>query len=616
MPKPWEEFLNIYGLDGDDSLLEMTSRQPLLHFLRRSLHRRRISSSMEVANAPFLPKSPSVLATNVIKSYFEIGLVTEARVLFDEMPEKDVVAWTAMISGYAACSHHTAAWRTFCEMLRDWDGGGARPNEFTVSSVLKACRGMHSVCSGAAVHGVAVKRGVLGFVFVDNALMDMYASCCGDMDRVCKIFEETTVRSLVTWTTLIAGYTHAGDGNGALGAFRRMLLDGFELSPFNLSIAIRACSAIGSMSNGKEMHAAAYRNKLELSIPVMNSILDMYCRCGVLSRAYRCFKGMPERNIISWNTMIAGYEKPDPFEALRLYSSMEFEGVTPDCFTLTSVTASITNMAVLGVGEQVHGRIIKRGHGDVLGVANSLIDMYAKCGGILNSCKIFDEMESKNVISWTAMMIGYGSHGYGKRAVELFDKMIESGVRPDRTAFVAVINACSHNGIVEKGVRYFESMIDDYGIAPDQEIYGCVVDLLGRAGRVKEAYDVIQGMPFAPDESVWVAFLGACKAYKFVDLGKMAAGRVLELRPSMAGTYMVLSNIFAVDGKWDEFARMRKLLKGMGRKEAGRSWIEVRDEVRSFAAGDKSSVAGVECVYEAVEVLVVHMRDDGWEACW
>lgn len=352
-----------------------------------------------------------------------------------------------------------------------------------------------------------------------------------------------------------------------------------------------------------------FKHGFDSNIPVMNSIVDMYCRCIGLSDAGRCFREMIERDIITWNTMIAGYEKLDPHEALKLYSSLVFEGLVPNCFTFTSVVAAVANIAILGVGEQFHGGVVRRGLEDDVGVANALIDMYAKCGNIVSSCKIFKAMNSKSVVSWTSMMVGYGSHGHGKEAVELFDKMVRSGVRPDRIVFVALLNSCSHTGLVDEGLQYFNSMVDSYKITPDQEIYGCVVDLLGRAGRLKEAYELIEAMPFMPDESVWGAFLGACKAHKLAELGDLAASRVLNMRPSVAGTYVALASIYAANGKWGDFARIRKLLKGMGsKKEAGRSWIEVKNEIYNFVAGDKLG-SHIDWVYKAVDMLGLHIKD-------
>ncbi|XP_047945213.1 putative pentatricopeptide repeat-containing protein At1g56570 [Salvia hispanica] len=581
----------------------MTSRKLVHHLNPRFPNFLPLSSSTHFSS-PFAPKPPSVLATNVIKSYLEAGLVNDARILFDEMPDRDVVAWSAMISGYTSCNRPADAWAAFRDMLPD-----VRPNEFTFSSVLKACKTMNSLPRGAMTHALALRHGFLGSIYVANALMDMYAACCDDMDRARTAFEEIGVKNSVTWTTLIAGYTHMGDGHGGLDVFRRMLLEEAELNPFNVSIAIRACASIGSQAFGKQIHSTVFKHGFETNIPVMNSVLDMYCRCVGLTDADRCFGEMVERDIITWNTMIAGYEKSDPYKALDLYSRLMLEGHVPNCFTFTSVVAAVANIAILGLGEQVRGGVVRRGLDDDMGVANALIDMYAKCGSIVSACKIFKAMHCKNVVSWTSMMIGYGSHGHGKEAVALFNKMVESGVRPDRIVFVAVLNACSHTGLVDEGLEYFKAMVYRYNITPDQEIYGCVVDLLGRAGRLQEAYKLIEAMPFMPDESVWGAFLGACKAHKLAELGSKAARRVLDLRPGVAGTYLALSSLYAANGKWGDFARIRKLLKGMGsKKEAGMSWIEVKNQICTFVAGDKMG-SHIDWVYEAVDTLGLHIKD-------
>ncbi|CAI9768909.1 unnamed protein product [Fraxinus pennsylvanica] len=256
-----------------------------------SLHRPQNSSTH--LNPQFVAKPPSILATDLIKSYFEKGLVKEARVLFDEMPERDVVAWSSMISGYASCNLYNRAWTMFYEMMKD--GVKVQPNQFTFSSVLKACKGMRSLSCGALTHGLALKHSMHG-----------------------SVYEEA------------------------------------EPNPYSFSIAVRACASIRSHSYGKQIHAAVVKHGFESSIPVMNSILDMYCSCSHLSEADQCFHGMPKRDIITWNTLIAGHEKSDPYECLNHYSVMESEGITPNCFTFTSVIAAAANMALLSFGEPVH----------------------------------------------------------------------------------------------------------------------------------------------------------------------------------------------------------------------------------------------------------------------
>ena len=381
-----------------------------------------------------------------------------------------------------------------------------------------------------------------------------------------------------------------------------------EPNPFSFSIAIRACASVGAQAFGSQIHSTVIKYAFESYFPVMNSILYMYCTFGWLSEANQYFDDMNEKDLITWNALISGYEKLDPREALCIFSRMESEGFSPNCFTLTSVTAACANLAVLNCGEQVHGAIIRRGFNKNLALANALIDMYAKCGSITESHKIFSEMPDRDLVSWTSMMLGYGDHGYGKEAAELFDEMVKSGIRPDRIVFMAVLSACSHSGLVDEGLRYFESMISDYKVTPDKDIYCCVVDMLCRAGRIEEAYELIESMPFKPDEFVWGSLLGACRAHKLPHLSRLAARRILDLKPKMAGTYVMLSNIYAAEGKWGEFANMRMLMRGMKKKEAGQSWIEVRNQVFGFVVGDKMG-SHIQWVYGVLEFLIWHMKE-------
>ncbi|CAL5208693.1 unnamed protein product [Lathyrus oleraceus] len=558
---------------------------------------------------PFNPKDLKGLTTDLIKSYFDKGSIEEARSLFDEMPQRDVIAWTVMITGYTSCNHHKRAWNVFSNMLRD----GVKPNAFTVSAVLKACKSLKALSCGELVHGLAIKIGTQGSsIYVDNALMDMYATCCDNIDNARLVFEDIVTKNAVSWTTLITGYTHRRDSYGGLRVFRQMFMEGGELSPFSFSIAVSACASIGSSNLGKQVHAAVINHGFESNLPVMNSILDMYCRCRCASEAKQVFGEMTQKDTITWNTLIAGFQTLDSKESLCIFSQMVSEGVSPNCFTFTSVIAACANLAILYCGQQLHGGITHRGLDNNLELSNALIDMYAKCGNVDDSHKIFSGMPHTNLVSWTSMMIGYGTHGHGNEAVELFNEMVRSGIKPDKIVFMAVLSACSHAGLVDEGLRYFKLMTNYYNVAPDQEIYACVVDLLGRAGRVKEAYELIENMPFMPDESIWVALLGACKKHKQPSMGKLAALKVLDMKPNKAGTYVLLSNIYAAEGNWADFASLRKLMRStISKKEVGRSWIELKNQVYSFAVGDRF-VSSNEEVCEVLESLVKHMKQVGY----
>ncbi|KFK22544.1 hypothetical protein AALP_AAs68488U000600 [Arabis alpina] len=375
------------------------------------------------------------------------------------MPERDVVAWTSMITGYASSEYNARAWECFREMLRQ----GTDPNEFTLSSVLKCCRNMKVLAYGASAHVVVVKLGMEGSPYVDNALMNMYATCSATMEAASLIFRDIKVKNDVTWTTLITGFTHLGDGIGGLKMYKQMLLEDADVTPYCITIAVRASASIDSVTTG--------------------------------------------------------VERSDSSEALLMFQRFESQGFVPNCYTFTSLVAACANIVALNCGQQLHGRIYRRGFNKNVELANALIDMYAKCGNIPDSQRVFGEIaERRNLVSWTSMMIGYGSHGYGAEAVELFDKMVSSGIKPDRIVFMAVLSACRHAGLVEKGLNYFKVMENEYGIKPDQDIYNCVVDLLGRAGKIGEAYELVERMPYQPDESTWGAILGACKAHKHMGL--------------------------------------------------------------------------------------------------
>ncbi|CAG7861591.1 unnamed protein product [Brassica rapa] len=592
---------------GFTKLVRSNAFKPIPNFVRSSLRIACVESDQNT-ESPYKPRKHHILATNLIISYFEKGLVEEARSLFDEMPERDVVAWTAMIKGYASSIHNARAWECFREMMRQ----GTNPNEFTLSSVLTSCRDMKVLAYGRLVHGVVIKLGMEGSIYVDNALMNMYATCSATMDAACLIFRFIKVKNEVTWTTLITGFTHLGDGIGGLKMYKQMLLENEDVTPHCITIAVKASASIDSVTTGKQIHSSVVKRGFHSNLPVMNSILDLYCRCGYLTEAKRYFHEMVDRDLITWNTLISELERSDSSEALLMFQRFESQqGFVPNCYTFTSLVAACANIAALNCGQQLHGRIYRRGFNKNVELANALIDMYAKCGDVPDSERVFAEIaDRRNLVSWTSMMIGYGSHGYGAEAVELFDEMVSVGIRPDRIVFMAVLSACRHAGLVERGLKYFNAMESEYGIEPDRDIYNCVVDLLGRAGRIGEAYELVETMPFKPDESTWGAILGACKAHKHTGLiSRLAASRVMELKPRMMGTYVMLSYIYAAERKWGDYARVRKMMRMMGnKKEAGVSWILVENQVCSFAVSDKACPCAVS-VYSVLGLVIEETRE-------
>ncbi|EAY73635.1 hypothetical protein OsI_01524 [Oryza sativa Indica Group] len=548
-------------------------------------------------------------ATTFISSLCSRGAVCHARALFDEMPERDVVAWTAMLSGYASNGLRREALDVFRRMV----AAGAAPNEYTLSSVLTACRGPCAPAMAMPLHAVAVRRGVDRMPYVVNALIDSYASLAEGVVDARRLFDALgSGRTAASWTSMIAGYARWGQERTGLRLFKTMLKDGVELSTFACSIALHACTLVIDLCLGQQLHLQCIKKALDVNLAVVNSLIDMYCTCARILDARSLFDGTPERNLITWNTMIAGYSQCDPLMALQLLLEMNDE---PNCFTLTSITSACADLAALRCGKQVHGAVLRRSYSDDLQMGNALVDMYSKCGSITNAKNVFDRMGCKDKFSWTSMIAGYGMNGYGNEAVQLFSSMIHAGVHPDHVVFLSLISSCSHAGLVDEGWNFFRSMINEYNLQPNKEVYGSVVNLLARAGRLREALDLIDTMPFAPDEYVWGALLGASKMHNNVEMGRLAARKITEINPDDVKNYIMLASIYAAGSKWGEYAFTRRSLRGIGsRKEAGISWIEVMDKMYSFTAADSSSPQ-VCLADEVLHILSQHMDDVGSEFC-
>uniref|UniRef100_A0A0D9V013 Pentatricopeptide repeat-containing protein n=1 Tax=Leersia perrieri TaxID=77586 RepID=A0A0D9V013_9ORYZ len=541
-------------------------------------------------------------ATTLIRSLCARGAVRHARAVFDEMPDRDVVAWTAMLSGYASNGRRREALDVFRRMV----ASGASPNEYTLSSVLTACRGG---ATAAPLHAVVVRRGVDRMPYVVNALIDAYASLDEGVGDARRLFDALgSGRTAASWTSMIAGYARWGQERTGLKLFRMMLEDGIELSPFACSIALHACASEIDLFLGQQLHLQCTRKALDANLAVLNSLINMYCTCGRILDARRLFDETPERNLITWNTMIAGYSQCDPVMALVLLLNMNDE---PNCFTLTTIASACADLAALRCGKQVHGAVLRRNYSDDLQMCNALVDMYSKCGSIANAKKVFNRMGCKDKFSWTSMIAGYGMNGYGNEAIELFHSMIRAGVHPDHVVFLSLISSCSHAGLVDEGWDLFKSMISEYNLQPNKEIYGSVVDLLARAGRLREAFDLIDTMPFAPDKYIWGALLGASKMHNNVELGRLAARKITEINPDGVKNYIMLANIYAAGSKWGECAFTRRLVRGIGcKKEAGISWLEVMDKMYSFTAADSNSPQ-VCLADEVLHILSQHIDDVG-----
>ncbi|CAM6051450.1 unnamed protein product, partial [Sphagnum compactum] len=429
---------------------------------------------------------------------------------------------------------------------------GTSRDNFTFVPVLNACASLRALEAGRKVHEEIIQSGCKADVFVGsslvdiclwgNSLVDMYAKC-GSMEDAERVFNKMLSRNVVTWNTMILGHVKCGQGSKALELFQQM--------------------------------------QQEVAF-VGNSLIDMYAKCGSIEDAKRVFNKLPSRDVVSWNVMIFGHVKYGQGQkALELFRQMQEEGVQPTPLTLVGVLNACASVVALEEGRRTHDWVIKSGWDSNVFVGNSLIDMYAKCGSLVDALKVFNKMPSRDVVTWNAMIGGYAIHGHGKEALKQFEQMREEGVQPDDTTFVCLLSACSHSGLVDEGLRFYSSMI--YRTPAKLEHYTCMVDLLGRAGHLQEAENMIQGMPCKPNAAVWTALLSACRIHGNVEMGERMAKRVLELEPKNVAGFVLLSNLYAATGNLELSESVERQRKERdAKKQPGRTWIEVNDAVHTF----------------------------------
>eukprot|EP01018_Ginkgo_biloba_P012288 Gb_00683 [translate_table: standard] len=544
----------------------------------------------------------------LLDMYGKCGDNESAQKLFDGMPQRDVVSWTAMIAGYARNGDVLGALKLFKQVQRE----RGSLNQYTITSILTAFDNPAALELGKQAHGVSLKAGFGSNVSVGNALVTMYAKC-GSVEDAQHVFGKMHKRESISWNAMIAGYAQNGYAGLAQKLFSQMLLAGMESNEFTLASVLGACASLTALGHGKQIHTYIIRSGFQSDVSVASALVDVYCKCGSLGDARQVFDNILERNMVSWNSMIGGYAQNEHGEdALKLFCDMQWAGMMPNQVTFTSVLRACASLTVLEQGKQVFVQIIKTVLGIDVYVGSALVDMYAKCGCIEEAREVFDKMSERNAVTWNAMISGYAQHGQGKEALYIFEQMQNVGIRPNDITFIAVLCGCSHAGLVDEGQHHFNSMYRDHGVTPKVEHYACMVDLFGRSGQLDKAAELINNMPFEPDSLVWNMLLGACRVHDNMEIGKLAAECLLELEPQNAATYVLLSNMYAASGRWEEVAKVRKMMKDRNvMKEPGCSWIEVKNKVHSFLAEDRSH-AQTEKIYAKLKELAGQLANSGY----
>lgn len=480
--------------------------------------------------------------------------------------------------------------------------------------LLQSSARNRAAIEGMACHAQIIRVGLRADTITSNMLMNMYSKC-GLVESARKLFDEMPVRSLVSWNTMVGSHTQNGDSEKALVLFMQMQKEGISCSEFTVSSVVCACAAKCCVFECKQLHGFALKTALDSNVFVGTALLDVYAKCGLVKDASLVFECMPERSDVTWSSMVAGYVQNELYEeALVLFHRAQAMGLEHNQFTISSALSACAARAALIEGKQVQAVLCKTGIGSNIFVISSLIDMYAKCGIIEEAYIVFSSVEEKNVVLWNAMLSGFSRHVRSLEAMIYFEKMQQMGICPNEITYISVLTACSHLGLVEKGRKYFDLMIRVHNVSPNVLHYSCMVDILGRAGLLHEAKDLIDRMPFDATASMWGSLLASCRIYRNLELAEVAAKHLFEIEPHNAGNHVLLSNIYAANNRWEEVARARNLLKeSKAKKERGKSWIEIKHKVHSFMVGERNHPRIVE-IYLKLEDLVGEMKKIGYKA--
>ncbi|XVE86797.1 hypothetical protein DITRI_Ditri18aG0063000 [Diplodiscus trichospermus] len=508
-----------------------------------------------------------LVQSSILSMYSKCGSVGDSYVSFSEVVDKDIISWTSIIGVTARFGFMKECLDMFWEMQAD----GLCADGILISSILLGFGNFMSLRDGKAFHGLIIRRNFLLDQLVRNALLSMYCKF-GILCMAEKLFSIIPNYS-ESWNIMLHGYCKMGQEEKTIELFREMQKHGVEIDLNSLVSLIFSCSQLGATRIGRSLHCQIVKSYMADNILIANALIDMYGKSGNLTTAWRIFN-QTERDAITWNTMMSAYTRCGHFsEAIALFDQMILGNLMPDLTTLIIVLSACSHLASWEKGERIHCYVKEGGYELCQSIATALVDMYAKCGQIEKSRELFNSMKKKDVVSWNVMILGYGVHGDAKSAIQIFQQMEESNVKPNDLTFLSLLNSCAHAGLVEEG-KFLFSRMEHYSLKPNLKHYACTVDLLGRSGNLQEAEALVMSMPMAPDGGVWGALLSACVVHNEIEMGLRIAKRAIDSDPENDGYYILISNMYSSMGWWEEAEKAREIMKGRGvGKKAGWSAV-------------------------------------------
>ena len=608
----------------------------LISLLHSSLHLNQLNQ----VHTLIITKYPNV-ASVFVKKLLDSSTIEYARKVFDRIPQPDHFLYSSLICAYSKLSLTEEALAMFTLM----HSCGIRVACFAVLPVIKSCSLLQAVDVGKQVHCLAMNYGFDSSVFVQTALVDFYAkhgdlvsarkifdgilikdpicynclisgySKSGDTDAARRIFDDMAERTVVSWNSMISGYAQNGKFHEGLRIFERMQAEKFCPNEITLVSLLSICAKLGDLEMGLRIKSYIDDNNLRLNMMVSTAILEMYVKCGAVDDARKEFDRMDRRDVVTWSAMISGYaQNGRPSEAVELFELMMSEQIKPNDVALVSVLSSCAQLGLVEAGERIRAYVECQSFDTNVHVATALLDMHSKFGDIDKALQLFNKMEVKDIVSWNSMIAGLAVNGYAEEAISLYVKMKETTMRPDGITFLGLLSACTHAGLVELGLEFFRSMKSKHGITPEIEHHASVVDLFCRSGRLKEAYEFLCKMEVELNAVIWGSLLSAARTNLNVEVAEISLKKLLELEPENSGNYVLLSNLYASEGRWKEALKVRNLMKDRRvKKEVAYSCIAVDNELHKFLVGDTSHPEWSE-VYNIVNELTIQLTSAGCDS--
>lgn len=531
--------------------------------LARSVHGQIVARNIESADGS--------LINSLVIMYSKCGDLASAEKLFYKTIYKGTASWTAMISSYNQGGQFQDAISAFLEM----HGSCVWPNSVTMMALLFSCSGLGWLRGGKSVHCFIIRNSMdPRYDFLGPPLIEFYADS-GRLEDSEKVFHMIEGRDVVSWNMLISIYTRKGQSEHAVSTFVQMLRNGILPDSFSLATTLSACGNLSLLQIGREIHGHVVRIGFSSEF-MQNALIDMYSKCGQVDWAHNLFIIAHQRSVVTWNLMICAFSQNGySAEAIKLFDEMYLRRLHMDEVTFIIVIQACSNLAYIEKGRWLHHKLITCSISNNIYIDTALLDMYAKSGDHRTAQIIFDRMPEKSIVSWSAMIAGYGIHGQVNSALSVFSQMIDLGIKPNKITFMNILSACSHAGYVEEGKFYFELM-KQFGIEPEMEHFACLIDLLSRSGNLDYAYSLIHSMHLPATAGIWSSFLNGCRIHRRLDLILAVKRNLVNVEARDAGYFSLLSNIYAEDGNWGESGKLRSVMESTGLKKArGYSMIEL-----------------------------------------